>query len=35
VSVIFGQDSGYLGKERYELRTKMGVLFQDGALFGS
>ena len=34
--LIFGQDIWKISeKERYELRTKMGVLFQDGALFGS
>src|SRR4051794_4403530 len=34
--LIFGQDIWDISeKERYELRTKMGVLFQDGALFGS
>jgi phospholipid/cholesterol/gamma-HCH transport system ATP-binding protein len=34
--LIFGQDIWQISeKERYELRTKMGVLFQDGALFGS
>jgi phospholipid/cholesterol/gamma-HCH transport system ATP-binding protein len=34
--LVFGQDIWKIPeKERYELRTKMGVLFQDGALFGS
>jgi len=34
--LVFGQDIWQISeKERYELRTKMGVLFQDGALFGS
>ena len=34
--LIFGQDLWQISeKERYELRTRMGVLFQDGALFGS
>ena len=34
--LIFGQDLWQLSpKERYDLRTTMGVLFQDGALFGS
>jgi phospholipid/cholesterol/gamma-HCH transport system ATP-binding protein len=34
--LIFGRDLWKISeKERYELRTRMGVLFQDGALFGS
>ena len=34
--LIFGKDIWRISeKERYELRTRMGVLFQDGALFGS
>lgn len=34
--LIFGNDLWKISeKERYELRTRMGVLFQDGALFGS
>ncbi|WP_051581178.1 ABC transporter ATP-binding protein [Pseudonocardia acaciae] len=34
--LIFGRDIWKISaKERYELRTRMGVLFQDGALFGS
>src|SRR5258708_14249606 len=34
--LIFGRDLWQISeKERYELRTRMGVLFQDGALFGS
>jgi phospholipid/cholesterol/gamma-HCH transport system ATP-binding protein len=34
--LIFGEDLWKITeKERYELRTRMGVLFQDGALFGS
>ena len=34
--MIFGRDLWQISeKERYELRTRMGVLFQDGALFGS
>jgi len=34
--LIFGQDLWKLSaRERYDLRTTMGVLFQDGALFGS
>jgi phospholipid/cholesterol/gamma-HCH transport system ATP-binding protein len=34
--LIFGRDLWTISeKERYELRTRMGVLFQDGALFGS
>ena len=34
--LIFGRDLWKMSeKERYELRTRMGVLFQDGALFGS
>jgi phospholipid/cholesterol/gamma-HCH transport system ATP-binding protein len=34
--LIFGQDLWQMSeKHRYELRTRMGVLFQDGALFGS
>jgi len=34
--LIFGEDLwGMSEKERYALRTRMGVLFQDGALFGS
>ncbi|GAA5129519.1 hypothetical protein GCM10025762_61580 [Haloechinothrix salitolerans] len=34
--IVFGQDIwGINENERYELRKKFGVLFQDGALFGS
>ncbi|MDQ6524577.1 ABC transporter ATP-binding protein [Nocardioides sp. LHD-245] len=34
--LIFGQDIWKISKqERYELRKRFGVLFQDGALFGS
>jgi phospholipid/cholesterol/gamma-HCH transport system ATP-binding protein len=34
--VVFGQDIWKLSEnERYELRKRFGVLFQDGALFGS
>jgi phospholipid/cholesterol/gamma-HCH transport system ATP-binding protein len=34
--MVFGRNMWEISeKERYELRTKMGVLFQDGALFGS
>ena len=34
--LILGQDLWKISeKERYDLRTRMGVLFQDGALFGS
>ena len=34
--LIFGRDLWQISeKERYDLRTRMGVLFQDGALFGS
>jgi len=34
--LIFGQDIWNISKaERYELRKRFGVLFQDGALFGS
>jgi phospholipid/cholesterol/gamma-HCH transport system ATP-binding protein len=34
--LVFGKDLWKMSeKERYELRTRMGVLFQDGALFGS
>ena len=34
--VIFGQDMWRITeRERYELRKRFGVLFQDGALFGS
>jgi phospholipid/cholesterol/gamma-HCH transport system ATP-binding protein len=34
--LVFGKDIwGISEKERYEMRTRMGVLFQDGALFGS
>ena len=34
--LIFGKDIWDISeKERYEMRTRMGVLFQDGALFGS
>jgi phospholipid/cholesterol/gamma-HCH transport system ATP-binding protein len=34
--LIFGRDIWKITeKERYDLRTRMGVLFQDGALFGS
>lgn len=34
--LIFGRDIwGISEKERYELRKRFGVLFQDGALFGS
>jgi phospholipid/cholesterol/gamma-HCH transport system ATP-binding protein len=34
--VIFGQDMWRISeRERYELRKRFGVLFQDGALFGS
>jgi hypothetical protein len=34
--LIFGRDLWKITEnERYELRTRMGVLFQDGALFGS
>jgi phospholipid/cholesterol/gamma-HCH transport system ATP-binding protein len=34
--MVFGRNMWDISeKERYELRTKMGVLFQDGALFGS
>lgn len=34
--VIFGQDIWKISKqERYDLRKRFGVLFQDGALFGS
>ncbi|MCQ4079205.1 ATP-binding cassette domain-containing protein [Streptomyces sp. RB6PN25] len=34
--LIFGQDMWRISEhERYELRTRFGVLFQDGALFGS
>lgn len=34
--VIFGKDIWQISeKERYDLRKKFGVLFQDGALFGS
>jgi len=34
--LIFGEDLWQISeKERYDLRTRMGVLFQDGALFGS
>jgi phospholipid/cholesterol/gamma-HCH transport system ATP-binding protein len=34
--LIFGEDLWKISeKERYQLRTRMGVLFQDGALFGS
>lgn len=34
--LIFGKDLWKISeRERYELRTRMGVLFQDGALFGS
>ena len=33
---VFGQDIWRISeKERYELRKRFGVLFQDGALFGS
>lgn len=33
---VFGQDIWSISEaERYEIRKKMGVLFQDGALFGS
>jgi phospholipid/cholesterol/gamma-HCH transport system ATP-binding protein len=33
---IFGRDLWKMSEnERYDLRTRMGVLFQDGALFGS
>ena len=34
--LVFGKDIWSISeKERYEMRTRMGVLFQDGALFGS
>ncbi|HZZ49774.1 MAG TPA: ATP-binding cassette domain-containing protein, partial [Pseudonocardia sp.] len=34
--LVFGRDIWKISeKERYDLRTRMGVLFQDGALFGS
>lgn len=34
--LVFGQNIWKISeKERYDLRTRMGVLFQDGALFGS
>src|SRR5688572_23129873 len=34
--MIFGQDIWKISKqERYDLRKRFGVLFQDGALFGS
>ncbi|SFO50502.1 phospholipid/cholesterol/gamma-HCH transport system ATP-binding protein [Pseudonocardia ammonioxydans] len=34
--LIFGQDIWRIGeRQRYELRKRFGVLFQDGALFGS
>jgi phospholipid/cholesterol/gamma-HCH transport system ATP-binding protein len=34
--LVFGKDIWDISeKERYEMRTRMGVLFQDGALFGS
>src|SRR3546814_927952 len=34
--MIFGQDLWQMSEnERYEVRKNMGVLFQDGALFGS
>ena len=34
--LVFGKDIwGISEQERYEMRTRMGVLFQDGALFGS
>ena len=34
--MVFGRNMWEITeKERYDLRTKMGVLFQDGALFGS
>jgi phospholipid/cholesterol/gamma-HCH transport system ATP-binding protein len=34
--LVFGRNMWEISeKERYELRTRMGVLFQDGALFGS
>ncbi|WP_116046435.1 ABC transporter ATP-binding protein [Amycolatopsis palatopharyngis] len=34
--MIFGRDIWKIGeRERYELRKRFGVLFQDGALFGS
>ena len=34
--VVFGQDLWKISeKERYAIRRRMGVLFQDGALFGS
>ena len=34
--LIFGKNLWEISeKERYEMRTRMGVLFQDGALFGS
>jgi phospholipid/cholesterol/gamma-HCH transport system ATP-binding protein len=34
--LVFGQDIWELSKaERYELRRRFGILFQDGALFGS
>jgi phospholipid/cholesterol/gamma-HCH transport system ATP-binding protein len=34
--LIFGRDLWKMSEnDRYELRTRMGVLFQDGALFGS
>ena len=34
--LVFGQDLWKMSEnERYEVRKKMGVLFQDGALFGS